>query len=169
MPESTEPAYGLRWGIKRSFIDYVGRMPDGKGSVGGGAIPVGVNEVLYAPDTTGRRPGTDGDEERFWSFLGDVRFSGHFGMLFVRVAGPTVTMRGAEAELTVEDPFQENESSERLLLATLRLEQQAAPDGMEIWNGSDVQLAETGTELFNNVYPPGEPFEPLTLTLPIIA
>ncbi|HWC83787.1 MAG TPA: HtaA domain-containing protein [Pseudonocardiaceae bacterium] len=169
-PESSESEtpFGLRWGVKRSFVEYIRRMPDGKGAAGSGAVSVGDDEICFAPEVSGRRPDANGGEERFWAFRGDVRFSGHFGMLFVRLADPMLHMQGnGEAELTVDDPEKEGEEN-RLPLVTLRLARQESPVEVEIWQGSEVRLSEPGTGLFNNVYPPGEPFEPLTLVVPVV-
>jgi hypothetical protein len=167
LPGTSQPelAFGLRWGIKQSFIDYVRRMPGGRGAAGSGARLVGADEILYEPDPSVPEPAALADGDRFWAFRGDVRFHGHFGMLFVRVAFPWLTLRGEEAELTVEDPDQ-TEGAARLSLVTMRLSAQPATVGCETWNGSDVRLTEAGTGLFNEVYPPGEPFEGLTLTVP---
>jgi hypothetical protein len=157
---------GLRWGIKTSFIDYVRRMPDGKGWLGEGAVPVGPYEVLFPPQEAGSRPTDDGTVERFWTFRGDVRFSGHAGMLFVQVTSPILTEIDGAAQLTVADPAGVD-GPERLLLVTLRLASESGPDGYELWRGTDVRLTAAGTALFNDVYPAGEPLEPLTVLLPM--
>ena len=166
-PASTQPEFGLRWGIKGSFLEYLQRMPDGKGWLGDGAVAVRTNEILFPPEQSGWRPSPDGVPDRFWAFRGDVRFSGHFGMLFVRVAFPVLTLRGELAELTVA-PLEDTKGAERLTLVTLRLAQQPSPQGIEIWRGTDVRLSGTGAGLFNDVYPPGEEFEPLTVTVPLL-
>jgi len=165
---SPEPVFGMRWGIKGSFIDYVRRMPDGKGWLGKGAVPVSEHEILFALKETGTRPTTASGMERFWAFGGEVRFSGHFGMLYVSLAAPELTRSEARTELTVVAPFSKTEKLERLPLVTLRLEEQPAPDGVQGWHGTDVRLTEAGAGLFNDVYAPGEPFEPLTVTLPAL-
>jgi hypothetical protein len=157
--------FGLRWGIKQSFVAYVRRMPDGSGWVGDGAVPLESDEVLYAPERAEWGPTADGGFQRSWTFRGDVRFSGHAGMLFVRVASPVLTVLDGAAELTVVDPSGEP-GSDRLQLVTLRLDPLPAPEGIELWRGTDVRLTEAGTGLFNDVYPHGEPFEPLTVVLP---
>jgi hypothetical protein len=167
-PSTTAPPefpYGLRWGIKRSFIDYVRRMPDGRGWVGDGATPLGSHEIVYAPEAA--EPG-DGGGARSWTFRGDVRFSGHAGMLFVQVAAPILTLLDGldgTARLTVATPAG-SAGPERLPLVTLRLRREPAPDGIEVWSGKDVRLTESGTALFDDVYPAGEPFDPLTVRLP---
>jgi hypothetical protein len=161
-----EVPFGLAWGIKRSFIAYVRRMPDGKGSLGDGAIPLGEDTILFPAD--GRSSGAEtpgGEADRSWAFRGDVRFQGHGGMLFVRVAAPLITLRGEQAELSIEDPYARPDA-ERVPLVTLQLEPGPAPEGAEVWLGSDARLTEAGSVLFNDVYPPGEPFERLSLIVP---
>ncbi|MEX5637582.1 HtaA domain-containing protein [Parafrankia sp. FMc2] len=166
--DSPEAVFGMRWGIKGSFIDYVRQTPDGKGWLGDGAVPVGEYEILFALKETGARPTTASGTERVWAFSGEARFSGHFGMLYVSLAAPELTRRDGSTELTVVAPFSGTGELERLPLVTLRLEQQPAPDGIERWRGTDVRLTEAGAGLFNDVYPPGEPFEPLTVMLPAL-
>lgn len=59
-----ELVHGLRWGLKKSFLDYVFRMPDGQGSVGEGAVPVGDGDLFFehdaatAPTRSGRSAAT---------------------------------------------------------------------------------------------------------------
>jgi hypothetical protein len=162
--------FGLRWGIKSSFIDYVRRMPDGRGWVGDGATPIDTHEIVYAPEAA--EWGATGDDSggRSWAFRGDVRFSGYAGMLFVQVASPILTLLDGldgTARLSVASPGR-SAGPERLPLVTLRLGWEPAPDGIEVWSGTDVRLTESGTALFDDVYPAGEPFEPLTVRLPVL-
>ncbi|GAA3382689.1 hypothetical protein GCM10020369_05600 [Cryptosporangium minutisporangium] len=159
--------FGLRWGIKHSFVDYIRRMPDGQGAVSNGARPVGDYEIVYAPEATGHRPGPDGSSERFWLFNGDVRFAGHFGMLSVRIAYPRIVLSGDQAQLDIADPYS-NDREQRLFLATLTLTEVPAEDGVERWVGSDVRLAAGGVELFNEVYPAGEKLEDLRIDVPLV-
>jgi hypothetical protein len=130
-------------------------------------VPVSENEVVFPPVQAGIRPAANGATDRFWAFGGDVRFTGHFGMLFVRIALPVLTLRDGRAELTVAGQSEE-EAAERVSLVTLHLEAEPAPEGVEMWSGTDVRLTEAGAALFNDVYPAGEAFEPFTLTLPIL-
>lgn len=162
------PPFGLRWGIKRSFLDYIRRMPDGQGSLADGARAVGEDEILFAPAALQLGSDPDGTATRTWSFRGEVRFSGHFGMLALRLGSPALTVRGSTAELTIAGAPEDGEDG-RLPLVTLDLVQQPAPDGIEIWHGTEVRLTAVATPLFNGTYPEGEPFEPLTVTLPVLA
>jgi hypothetical protein len=154
---TTEQAlvHGLRWGIKSSFVDYVRKMPDGKGSVGDGAVPVGTGDIFYTYDA-------EASTDEAWAFRGDVRFSGHFGMLFVRLAHPRLEL-GADgaAVLTIEGA-----ESERIALVTATVRRVGGQDGTDLWGSDDVALTTAGVELFNEVYAEGEPFEPIVIQLP---
>ncbi|HEY1134820.1 MAG TPA: HtaA domain-containing protein [Nocardioides sp.] len=166
---SGAPPHGLRWGIKASFIDYVRRMPGGKGSISDGAVPVGAAEVLYALDAAPPVATLDG-ATRAWAFVGDVRFAGHGGMMFVRLASPWIEVGPDGARLTIEDPHQ-TPGAPRLPLADLTLVRHPSPeadaDGVELWAADDVRLTAEGSSLFNDVYGAGEPFEPLTVVVPL--
>ena len=163
--------FGLLWGIKRSFVAYVRRMPDGQGSIHDGAVPLGEDTILFPVGEPVDEPlagASAGAPDHTWAFRGDVRFRGHGGMLFVRVAAPLITVRGDTAELSIEDPYA-RAGADRVPLVTLRLEPGPAPEGAAVWLGSDVRLTEAGSELFNDVYPAGEPFEQLSVVLPLPA
>jgi hypothetical protein len=166
-PARPRNPFGLRWGIKSSFVAYVMRMPDGQGSMSDGASPTDTNELMFEPDPAIESP--DAGADRFWAFRGDIRFKGHYGMLFVRVAHPWITLRGDQAELTVDDPYQ-REGGERLHLVSFDLAPGTPPSPeLEIWSGTNVRMESGGVELFNDVYQAGEPFEPLTIILPAAA
>jgi hypothetical protein len=162
-PIPGEIPFGLLWGIKRSFVGYVRRMPDGQGSLHDGAVPLGEDTILF-PATDGTT--ADGTGASTFAFRGDVRFRGHGGMLFVRIAAPLITVRGNQAELSIEDPYARPDGA-RVPLVTLRLDEGPAPEGARVWLGSEVTLTAAGAELFNDVYQPGEQFEQLSVILPI--
>ncbi|WP_250282366.1 MULTISPECIES: HtaA domain-containing protein [unclassified Frankia] len=159
---AAEPLLGLRWGIKATFLTYIARMPDGQGSASDGARSVENDEFVFEPDPSATAPeGVDG----FWAFRGDVRFQGHFGLLYVRIADPHVVLRGTQAELNVVDPSEPG-TKPRIPLVRFVPRPGAAPSGLRTWEAEDVRLLAEGAGLFNNVYSMGEPFEPLTITLP---
>lgn len=156
--ETPLPQFGLRWGIKTSFVGYVARMPDGRAYVGAGAAVNDRNELIFPLDEeTTAAPAT-------FAFGGDVRFTGHFGLLFVQIAQPRVVVHEGEAELTVVDPG--SKEGKRLRLVTFGLLGPEREDGLERWAATDVRLTPEGVEVFGDVYQPGEPFEPLTITVP---
>lgn len=165
---STEPvdpsAPGLRWAIKRSFVDYVFRMPDGGGWVTDGATADGDNVIHF--EFVGADVAADGAEQ--WRFRGNVRFGGHGGLLFVQVLDPVVTVRHGRATLSVVEPS--DESGEQTLdLVTLTLtRQQEGADGCVVWSGDPVELTAAGVPVFNDVYAEGTLFEPMHICLPVV-
>lgn len=156
------PAHGLRWAIKTSFVGYVMRMSDGRAYVTSGAGVTEHNELVF-PLEADSDP-ADNAGERVFSFGGKVTFTGHFGMLYVQIAHPRITIRDGAGELTVTNP--ESEDGERLPLATVELTGPEFENGTERWESALVRLTPQGVELFGDVYPPGEPLEPLTVILP---
>lgn len=167
-PPQGLPPHGLRWGIKASFIDYVRRMPGGRGTIGEGAVPVGASDTLYSLDPAPPTSAAVDGALRAWAFRGDVRFTGHGGMLFVRIANPWIVLGEQEAVLSIEDPYQ-TEGAPRIPLVTMQLRSDPAAeaDGLEAWFSSDVRLTPEGVPLFNDVYQVGEPFEPLSVIAPL--
>src|SRR3954469_15758620 len=113
-------------------------MPDGRGFVGTGAFPLGEHEIVFPPEAAGRRTAPDGTAERYWTFLGDVRFSGHFGMLSVQFAAPRIDLRGDRGELSIAD------GDPRLSLVTLRIAPVPTDEDVELWAGTEVALTEAG-------------------------
>jgi hypothetical protein len=164
--EHSDVVPGLHWSLKRSFVDYVNHMPDGQSGVGAGAVATGPYEIVYPALQSGRRTTADGTKERFWEFGGDVRFKGHFGMLFVRIATPTIFVSGGAGWMSIADPLT-GDGGDRNVLVDLTLEQRPAPEGLEVWQSTDVRLNAACVDLFNGVYPAGEPFEPLMLVMPV--
>lgn len=159
---SQQRLVGLHWGIKASFMNYMAAMPDSQASAVGGATPTAGNLLVWEPaGSPPSKPNTD----LVLAFRGDVRFTGHGGLLSVRLADPCITTRGGEAVLTVLDPSRAD-PARRLRLACLTLETRPASGRLRIWLSKDVRLAEEGTALFNDVYPAGEQMEPLAIFLP---
>lgn len=153
------PRHGLRWAIKTSFVGYVARMPDGRAFVGSGAAVTERNELVFPLEEH-----VSGDEHTF-TFGGDVRFQGHYGLLFVRISRPRIVVRDGKAELTVDDPA--SKEGKRLPLVTFELTgPETEDDDTERWEAADVRLTPDGVELFGDVYRPGEPFDPLTVIAP---
>ncbi|MDT8911926.1 HtaA domain-containing protein [Amycolatopsis sp. PS_44_ISF1] len=159
-PEAAAPPiHCLRWAVKSSFLGYVARMPDGRAYLGRGAAVNDRNELLFPLDAdAAAEPGLK------FAFGGDVRFSGHYGLLFVQIAEPRVYLREGAAELTVVDP--ESKEPQRLRLATFTLTGPETADGLDHWHATDVRLAPESVDLFGGSYQPGEPLEELTITVP---
>ncbi len=156
--EQGPPEFGLTWPIKRSFVTYVLGMPDGRAGAVEGAFPLPDLSVVFEHD-----PSVDaaalGDG---WAFRGDVRFAGHFGMLFVRIADPWLVRTDDGVLLTIADPDAQDDGL-RVPLATVTVEQ----TGPGEWASTSVALTAQGSELFNSVYPVGDPLDPFTLRVPV--
>jgi hypothetical protein len=175
---------GLSWSVKRQFLRYIAGMSDGRCSVTDGA-ELGPAHRASAPPAAGAprtgqfwyslRAAQAGQGSTTLAFTGEVRFSGHHGFLFVRIADPVLTVDSSgHAVLTIApaDPADTAES-DRLELAHLRLTRQrdadASVSGAEAlahWLGTDVRLTAAGAELFGGAYSAGETFDDLHLTSP---
>jgi hypothetical protein len=153
MPEI--PGAELRWSIRASFLRYVAALPDARASVSDGARMTRDDPqlVVYPADPDATTAST-------LAFRGDLRLSGHGGLLFVRLAGPRIELGidGGTAVLSVEDPTSEDGTGPRLPLVTVTMTRTEAG-----WSGSDAALTADGVALFNHVYPAGAPFDPLEI------
>jgi hypothetical protein len=158
IPEPEPGAPGLRWGIKLTFLQYIFNMPDGRCSVTDGAASTDEQLFYFSPDEGSV---FDAAGAGLLKFRGDVRFAGHGGFLFVRVADPWLRVEDGAATLSIA--ALPGETPDRIPLATLDLTTARVPDGPDRLIGSSVQLTEEGSELFNLVYPVGEPFDDLTI------
>ena len=157
------PPVGLQWEIKRSFLAYVARSPDGRAGVSDGATATPQNEVLFPLDAESHPPVRG--PSTFLAFRGAITFTAHFGMLFVRIADPWVTIQDTLGKLTVTDEAA-RAGGQRIQLATFTVADHAITDGFERWSAADVQLASEGSEVFNDVYQVGEALEPFTIIVP---
>ncbi|WP_188110711.1 HtaA domain-containing protein [Aeromicrobium ginsengisoli] len=157
---SDEQHLGLHWGIKSSFLDYVGRTPDGRASLHDGVTATEGNVMVFEPDPEA----SDVDAGTF-AFRGDLRFAAHAGMMFVRIAHPLVKVTDGRGEMTVVEP-RDVEGDTRLPLVRFTLEPRPTNEDLRIWLATDVALTVEGVALFNDVYQVDEPFSPLAIFLP---
>ena len=158
------PVPGLRWAVKRSFLHYLSRMPDGRISATDGAVPVG-DEIVWEPapaemSSPARCP------RGVVAFAGDLRFGGHGGILFVRLADPWITLRDDAGELSVVDTFGPTPDA-RLSLVTFEVARREDTRRFAVLSADEVRLTDAGSEVFNKVYPAGELFESFVATWPI--
>jgi hypothetical protein len=158
------PLLGLRWAIKRSFLEYIARAPGGRGSLTDGAVATGNKEIVFAPAP----PPALSETDVALAFRGTATFSAHSGALLVPIADPWAIIRETEGEITIVDPFQ-REGTARLKLASFGVAEHLVADGYEHWAATDVRLAPEACELFNNVYPAAAPLAPFTIIVPVNA
>lgn len=183
------PAWGLTWPIKRQFLRYIAGMADGRCSVTDGA------ELAWPPSAAtlghGEEQAHDRDPresaDRFHFdftdlqvgaqsttvvFRGDVRFSGHHGFLFVRIADPAITVDpDGNGVLTTAGSDPTDPASGRLSLARLRVSRsdgwqaQSAGQRSEAWTGTEVRLTAEGSEVFGGAYAESDPLDDLELVI----
>ncbi|OLO25840.1 hypothetical protein PZ61_0236045 [Streptomyces sp. MNU77] len=154
---------GLRWGIKQRFLQYIARMPDSRCSVTDGASVTEERAFLFTPASWAEfDTATSTGVVRF---RGDVRFAGHHGLLFVRVADPWLSV-AADGTATLSIAAAPSEQPDRIPLATLALVRSAPSAGWLRYHGHHVALTEQGSELFNTVYPAGEHLDDLSVLRP---
>jgi hypothetical protein len=142
----------LRWPVRASFLRYVAALPDARASVSEGArlTTEDPQVVVYPADPGAGTPSV-------LAFRGDLRLSGHGGLLFVRLAEPRIEPAAeGPAVLSVADPLDESGGSPRLPLVDLVLRREG-----DDWSGTEVRLRPEGVPLFNHVYAAGDPFDPL--------
>ncbi|TYL55510.1 hypothetical protein FXB39_04030 [Nocardioides sp. BGMRC 2183] len=156
---------GLMWGIKKSFLGYLNRMPDARMSVTGGASVDVRQRFLFPPDSVDDFSAESG--EGTIRFGGDVRFSGHHGMMFVMLTAPAVTFTPGGATLSIADPESYPVLDRRLDLLDLQPAGWTDHHGARLFAPMPSALRAEGVALFNDVYPAGEPFDTLSIRVAV--
>jgi len=161
-PQPPEPPFDLRWGIKRSFRDYVTALKDGTRQIADGADESATGEFRFPLADTSRFSLTN--HTGVVRFRGRVEFGGHMGMLYVRISDPWLHVSSDDVELTIADGD---------LGGRLSLVQQH--DGIETSLNDRYQqlvirqpkLTEAGTAVFGEVYDTGDVFDEICVTVPL--
>ncbi|WP_369131020.1 HtaA domain-containing protein [Modestobacter roseus] len=155
----------LRWGVKASFLRYLARMPDGRCSVTDGADVAADRTFSFSPDGTWHLDPSVGAAVH--RFRGDVRFSGHHGLLFVRIADPVLEVRGPGGVLSICGAPVDAGPPRRLPLLTFDLAPPLHPDDPGVCGlGVRARLTSAGAEVFDLVYPEGESLDDLAFPPP---
>ncbi|ASR35584.1 hypothetical protein BAY61_11905 [Prauserella marina] len=138
---------GLTWGLKRSFISYVSRLPDLRHAAVDGASIVrpSLLHFEFAEYANGVA-----------KFKGDVRIAGHGNLLYVMITDPWVEFTAEGGVLSVIDIQYWPDRDRRLPLATLR---GGAPELRAF-------LTEEGRAVFGDQYPAGIELDPVVIRLP---
>lgn len=157
---------GLVWGLKSSFLEYLGRMPDSQWVLAGGAgtTPTGEFYFELADDSGFAR----GSGLGTLKFRGSVRFSAHHGMLFVMITDPWMEFGADGIVLSVEDPASGPEGDGRVSLVAVAPVIPTETTVNLAWTSMPTSLLPAGVEVFNDVYAVGEPFAPLHLRIPLV-
>jgi len=159
---SEHPPCGLTWGIKASFLSYLKRLPDREVYLGEGATLIdGRFHFPLASDSDYDVAADAGTLK----FSGDVRFVGHFGMLYVTFVDPWLEMDGRRGALTIADPDFHPDATRRLPMVELSIAAPAEVAGPREWTGISTALRPEATHLFSDTYAPGESFDPLDVVV----
>jgi hypothetical protein len=158
------PSVGLRWAVKRSFLDYLARTPGSRAYVAGGVTANSVSEVTFPPAADAVDQ-ADPSGALVYRFQGEVRYIGHGGLLHVAITDPIVTLAGDIGTLTIAS-VDEEDRHVRVELATLTVSARTAGDDGISWEATDVRLAPAGVAVFGDVYQAGELMAPLYVYLP---
>lgn len=144
---------GLYWSIKRSFAAYVARLPDGHFSFENGA-------ELAAGDRLRFPLRDDASQPLAFAFTGAARFSGHFGLLSVRVADPVVTLNPSRADGILSIAV----GTARQPLVHFAYQRYSPTARAPIW-GRNVTLAAESVDLFGGNYGEGDRFDEFLIIL----
>lgn len=147
----------LSWGLKESFLNYVGRLPQSDVLVLRGAdFDATRNEFVFpAVDVAG------GPEDARLRFAGELQIVAHAGLLRLALSDPMVVVDGAWATLVCTDRSNGAEREESCAIG--RAPWPPVLSGRE-WQ-APLELAETGVHLFGENYPAGEVLAPLRLVV----
>jgi hypothetical protein len=151
-------ATALSWGMKQSFRNYVaasGGLIEASG--GAGRAEDGVFTFAPGPDSSLSLDG-DGKPQGRATFVGEVRFEGHGGMLSVRLTDPVLDFGPSGATLSIADG-----PERRLVIAHLDMTAIAPGEAGEIV--IPTMLAMDGIHLLDGHYPLKTPLDPVRLTL----
>lgn len=158
--ESATPPLGLTWGIKRSFVRYVSFLPDVSVSIEGGAEATNGSYFNFAPNGGELDPHTGYGTLHF---KGEVRMSGHGGMMRLDILDPWVALTPHGATLGIYA----GAATGGIVLATLELPPPEALKTGTLWQDVPTFLAPGGVALFNDQYPVGQEMDPLFINFPI--
>lgn len=153
------PHKALRWGIKRSFRDYVLALNDGLESLSSQVTRDERGNFSFEADPNGTSKATNDEPLKF---QGSVVLSGYRGMLLVRVRDPWIEVTNSGMQLTVMHPAYPEKTPERLALAEL------VEIGTREINGSyfstlGARLLAPGVRTFDDVYKVGTELDDVTV------
>ncbi len=158
MTATPRSAGALRWGIRRSFVDYVRSLEDGEILLSGDAAELDDGRFefpLRSADGMDPATGTGTLE-----FSGGVSLSGHFGMMALTVQDPSVEVGPDGATVTALI------DGVRIPLADIDLTPAAGGGGVHA-EGIPARLSDDGAAAFHGQYAPGDALDPLALEVPV--
>lgn len=150
---------GLAWGLKASFLDYVERS-GGSVELGGGAGILRSGEYYFE-----LRDSSDFDVATLRGtirFAGTVRLSAHAGMMSVTIVDPAVTF-GDATVLDVAGTGESDGAAPRPPMVQLEPLLPVVRGDVLVWDAIPARLDPAAVELFNQVYPAGTDFDPVSI------
>jgi hypothetical protein len=103
-------------------------------------------------------------------FKGEVRMSGHGGMMRLQLRDPWITLGAEGATLSVSTPgtagADSSNTANGIPLVTLKLPQLEDLGTGLLWQDVPTFLTADGTALFNDQYPVGQEMDPIFIHLP---
>lgn len=151
----------LAWGIRSSFVSYVGnRLPDGNVETGNGVTQSG--DVFTWTNGTGE---VSSAGQGTWSFNGFVRFTGHGGVLDTSISNPRIQLDGSGGGALIVDVRSKDMngvdvSGNGMIFAQLRFTSLSSTGGT-----ATTTLTADGSRALNSMYPAGEAMDPLTVSV----
>jgi hypothetical protein len=159
-PDAVPVHTGMLWAIKRSFLGYVRRLPDGAISIS--------DEMGLTPGTEFHFPLHDvklhDDLTGVIRFRGAVRLSGHQGMLAVNLADPWLHLETEAASLSF-NLAGKDAAEARAEIFQMRTLPPVLDGDMCEWSAMQPTLASVGVAMFGS-YPAGTTFDPLSVRVP---
>ncbi len=140
----------LRWGVKRSLLEYV---DDVVGEISIEAPAQKTEDGVF--DFPLASSHTEGDTREL-QFNGAIRITAHGGLMSIPIESPWLELSGRAGNL-----FVTSEGSGPLRIAELRRTDTCGDATEELWAAS---LAAESAPLFGGVYPPSTEMDPVRLT-----
>lgn len=148
------------WGVKQSFQSYIrGSIAKGSWTLNDGVTY--SDQQFHFPGSAG---GVDGEKGTI-QFGGMISFSGHHGVLDLRIANPEIQFDGKKGSLiaTVNSSNMEGTKIDfgRVVVGSLEFSQFDVSDD-KASGTAEVYLSETGADAFANFYEPGIALDPIS-------
>lgn len=152
----------MSWGVKRSLVSYVAKLPDGSFSTAAGAT-MDSERHEFAFEYAGYSWTTD-DDEFTAKYRGILEIRGHGTMLHIVVIDPWIVFKGEAVHLTVAA---DADSAERIQFAKLLISSPPETgDGLNQWAAIPARLTEDGGYLLGPQYFEGQMLDPVTFCVP---
>lgn len=155
----------LGWGLRESFRSYIqGGIANGDWSLNG--IEYGGGQFVWSGGSGEFDPNAGTGSV---SFSGNVHFTGHDGVLDMTLADPTIQVNGADSAVMIANVVSSDMDGNRIDMPGVTFAEISGPvsasgDSVDI-SGAQVNLTADGAEAFAGFYEPGEPLDPLDLSV----